>query len=205
MPSTSMNLSHPKSGNGLLLRWRTCTASSTSMSPPSPAGAPPIHISYAWMIARSSTSARSINLVNNLPSAFHQTAPQPSHRHTLVISPHVCVSITCPSTIYGTAGMWRYDSCPGTARSNRGTLPSGYRLRESMPGERSTCGVVWRGRGEGGAAPGRALALHRLPYAELKTARGFGIVPVCRCAQAPCRVCPSKGQRSRSRVTGRHV
>ena len=65
MPSMSMNLSHPKNENGLPLRWRTCTAFSTSMSPPSPGGAPPTHTSYAWMIARSSTSARSINLVNS--------------------------------------------------------------------------------------------------------------------------------------------
>jgi hypothetical protein len=70
MPSTSMNLLHPKSGNGMLLRWRTSTASSSSMSLPSPAGAPPTHTSYAWMIARSSTSARSINLVNNPVQRF---------------------------------------------------------------------------------------------------------------------------------------
>jgi hypothetical protein len=81
MPSMSMNLSHPKTGNDLPLRWRTCTASSTSMSLPFPGGAPLTHTSYAWMIARSSTSARSINLVNNptqrLSPGGSPTFPQP--------------------------------------------------------------------------------------------------------------------------------
>jgi hypothetical protein len=60
-----MTLSRLKSGNGLPLRWLTCMGSSISMSLPSPAGTPLTHTSYTWTTVRSSTSARSINLVNN--------------------------------------------------------------------------------------------------------------------------------------------
>jgi hypothetical protein len=70
MPSTSMNLSHPKSGNGLLLRWPICMGSNTFMSLPSPVGTPWICASCTWTTARSSTSARSINLVNNPVRCF---------------------------------------------------------------------------------------------------------------------------------------
>jgi hypothetical protein len=68
MRSTSMSSSHPKSGNALPLRWRTCMASSTSTLPPFPVGRPWTPISYIWMTAKSSTNARSISPGPNLLS-----------------------------------------------------------------------------------------------------------------------------------------
>ena len=71
MRLTSMNLSRLKSGNGLPLQWPTCMGSPTSMCRPSHAERPWTRAGCTWTTARSSTSARSINLAHNpLSSTF---------------------------------------------------------------------------------------------------------------------------------------
>jgi hypothetical protein len=65
MRLTSMISSRLKSENGLPLRWPTSMGSSTSMCAPSPVGTLWTRASYTWTTARSSTNARSINLVSN--------------------------------------------------------------------------------------------------------------------------------------------
>jgi hypothetical protein len=74
MRSTSMNLSRLKSGNGLPLRWLTSMGSPTSMCRPSHAERPWTRAGCTWTTARSSTSARSINLAHNPLSS---TCPTP--------------------------------------------------------------------------------------------------------------------------------
>jgi hypothetical protein len=93
MPSTSMTLSHPKSENGLPLRWATSMGSSTSMCAPSRAGTPRIRTSCTWMTARSSTSARNTSpalnpLTPDLPATQSAGFPENRVRHTrcLVVS-----------------------------------------------------------------------------------------------------------------------
>lgn len=192
MLSMSMNLSHPKSENGLPLRWRTCTASSTSMSLPSPGGVPPTHTSYAWMIARSSTNARFINLVSNpTPRLSPHGAPAFPQTHDDDSRTRPCL---CRSSL---DDAWSRRHVAARRWSRRGTVqPSHHAVRVTSMGEHARRMIdAWpclespisplplgERRGEGRAAPGRALAIHRLPYAGLKIALGVGIVPVSRCS-----------------------
>jgi hypothetical protein len=86
MPSTSMTLLHPKSENGLPLRWPTCMGSSISMCAPSRAGTPWIRTSCTWTTARSSTSARNTSpalnpLTPDLPATQPAGFPENSFRH----------------------------------------------------------------------------------------------------------------------------
>jgi hypothetical protein len=74
-PSTSMNSLHPKSENGLPLRWATYMVSSTSMWLPFPAGKLSTRANCTWMTARSSTSARRIS-----PGHSHSSPSRPVER-----------------------------------------------------------------------------------------------------------------------------
>jgi hypothetical protein len=86
MPSTSMTLLHPKSENGLPLRWLTFMGSSTSMCAPSRVGTPWTRTGCTWTTARSSTSARNTSpalnpLTPELSAAQSTRFPENNIRH----------------------------------------------------------------------------------------------------------------------------
>jgi hypothetical protein len=175
----SMNLSHPKSENGLPLRWRTCTAFSTSMSQPSPPGVPPTHTSYAWMIARSSTSARSINLVNN---------PTPR------LSPHGASAF--PQT--------HDDDSPARPRVRPSSLDNAWSRRYVAARGWSRRGTVKpRHHALLGASMGEHARRRIDAWPCLEGHRGWhrSGIPV---RTGPMPLVPSKEQRPMSRVTGPH-
>jgi hypothetical protein len=111
MPSTSMTLLHPKSENGLPLRWPTSTGSSTSMCAPSRAGTPWTRTSCTWMTARSSTSARNTSpalnpLTPELSATQSARFPENNIRHPkgLVVSVLRGVAPSIAQTLGHTGG-----------------------------------------------------------------------------------------------------
>jgi hypothetical protein len=198
-----MSLSRPKSENGLPLRWATCMGSSTSMSQPSPVETPWTHANCTWTTVRSSTSAHSINLVNN---PIQRLSPHgtPTFPQTDDGDSPACVFVHHSSL----DESWRHWQGVVRSRSKRGTAkPRRHDLRLTSVGRHARRMIdIWRrlerpisplpqgeGRGEGHAASGKTLEIQISPAVGLETAREFGIVWVSPCSRAPCRLCLSKG------------
>jgi hypothetical protein len=141
---TSMTLSRRKSENGLPLRWATCMGSSTSMSRPSPAGTPWTRTGYTWTTARSSTNARSINLVNNLTQRLSPNGT-PTFPQTHDGDSPACVRVHRSSL----DEAWDLRQGAGTTvvQPRHGKTvalrPPSDVYGKTMPGEQSTPGIVW--------------------------------------------------------------
>ena len=78
MRSMWMSLLRPRSENVLPLRWPTCMASSTCMSPPLRAGRLLTCTSSTWTTARLSMSARNISPAPNLAAHHHRCFVHPT-------------------------------------------------------------------------------------------------------------------------------